>query len=455
MLYPTHQKMTRIFKMSALTLLASFTLTGISANLSFAQHNAPSAPEISRGQYLSYAADCMACHTENPDKPYAGGHGLESPLGTIYSSNITPDKTHGIGNYSLADFDKAVRAGSSKNHGQLFPAMPFVSYAKMNDEDIEALYQYFMTEVAPIAEPNLGTDIEWPLSMRWPLFFWNTLIADKTPFKPNPEKSDAWNRGAYIIQGPAHCGTCHTPRDITLSEQGMTEASDLYLSGSQLGGWYAPNIRHIKMDDSELFTLLQTGKNTRHAFAGPMADVTSFSLRHLTDDDLNSMITYLRDIALPETPFPKIGVSQADASPGRSLYQVFCSTCHGRSGEGEASVIPSLQDRGNGELGRSLNIANVILFGAETAHREDQVAYRMPAYKEELNDEQIANIVNFIMNNQEWNNHNPLITPQMVDDLKENTPILRGWWVIAAGAVGLLVLLLIFRRFRKGKTKKQ
>lgn len=399
---------------------------------------------MSRGEYLSHAGDCMACHTNNPDKPYAGGHGLASPLGTIYATNITPDKTYGIGNYTFEDFDNAVRRGTSKNHGSLYPAMPFVSYAKMSTDDIQALYDYFMTEVEPIAEPNLPTDIEWPLNMRFPLAIWNAVIADTTPFIPNNNKSDEWNRGAYLVQGATHCSTCHTPRDITLAEKGTTEASDQFLTGAQLGGWYAPNLRNINMSDEELFILLKEGKNQTHAFAGPMADVTSFSLRHLTDADIQSMIVYLRDIALPQADIPKIGESFNPKTEGYVLYQDFCSTCHGISGEGVKSVAPTLRDRGNGEQGRSLNVAQALLSGAETAHREDKMPYSMPSYAEKFSNEQIADIVNFIMNNKEWNNHNTPITAQDVAELKSQEPAIRGWWVIAGGIIALVVIVGLF-----------
>ena len=459
------------FKKGTLALLVTLSLAA-SSHLAFADNDSINQPDnagnsrstnasintskadlkasIKRGEYLAYAGDCMACHTGNPDKPYAGGHGLASPLGTIYATNITPDTTYGIGQYRLEDFDQAVRQGISKNHGPLYPAMPFVSYAKMTDEDIAALYDYFMHSVTPIAEPNLPTEIEWPLNMRWPLNIWNSLIADKTAFVPNDSKREKWNRGAYLVQGAGHCSTCHTPRGMALNEKGTTEASDLFLSGAPLGGWYAPNLRQIEMSDDELFTLLTQGKNETHAFAGPMADVTSFSLRHLTDADIESMIVYLRDIELPAKDFPKIGESYNPQTEGYELYQNFCSTCHGANGEGVKSIAPMLQNRGNGELGRSLNVANALLSGAQTAHREDQVAYSMPSYKEELTNAQIAEVVNFIMNNKEWKNHNPLITAKDVEKLQDQSPAIRGIWVISA----LVILLLLFVGFLLRRRKK-
>lgn len=357
-------------------------------------YNNASDVTMSRGEYLSHAGDCMACHTNNPDKPYAGGHGLASPLGTIYATNITPDKTYGIGTYTFEDFDNAVRRGTSKNHGSLYPAMPFVSYAKMNNEDIMALYEYFMTEVDPIAEPNIPTDIEWPLNMRFPLAIWNSVIADTSAFQPNTSKSD-----------------------------------------------------------EELFLLLKEGKNQTHAFAGPMADVTSYSLRHLTDADIQSMIVYLRDIELPAPNTPKTGNSFNPQTEGYIMYQDLCSTCHGASGGGVKSVAPTLRDRGNGEQGRSLNIAQALLSGAETAHREDRMPYSMPSYAEILSNEQIAEIVNFIMNNKEWNNHNLPITAKDVEQLKSQEPAIRGWWVIAGGIIVLSVIVgfLIYRRIKSGQ----
>lgn len=413
---------------------------------------------ISKGEYLARAGDCMACHTNDAKKPYAGGHGLASPIGTIYATNITPDKTHGIGNYSYEDFEHAIRHGKKPSGDALYPAMPFVSYAKMNDDDVHALYNYFMNEVQPIAEPNIPVQIEWPLSMRLPMDIWNAVFTNSAVYVPKPEKSDEWNRGAYLVQGLGHCGTCHTPRSATLAEQGIDETSETFLSGAQLGGWYAPNLRALREeDDHELFRLLKEGRNSRHVFAGPMKDVTTHSLNHLSDADIQSMIVYLRSIQLPVAEINFITDGVDVKSQGYAIYQEYCSTCHGVDGEGVENVAPVLTNIGNGEQGRTLNVAQVILAGTESVHNPDYIAYQMPSYREKLNNEEIAELTNFIMHNADWQNHNETITAEDIQQLQETAPTIKGWWVIIwmVNIVGILVVIGLYGSYLRARKAKK
>jgi mono/diheme cytochrome c family protein len=186
---------------------------------------------IKHGEYLSRAADCVACHTATNGKPYAGGLPLESPIGTIYSTNITPDKETGIGNYSFADFDRAVREGVGKN-GSLYPAMPYTSYANITPDDMKALYAYFMHGVTPVKQQNKDTEIPWPLSMRWPLGIWRAMFAPDVATGGSPaagQQAAAGGdaqvlRGRYLVEGLGHCSTCHTPRGFALQEKASTDA---------------------------------------------------------------------------------------------------------------------------------------------------------------------------------------------------------------------------------------
>lgn len=414
--------------------------------------------EISQGEYLSRAGDCMACHTNDANKPYAGGHGLASPIGTIYATNITPDKTYGIGNYTYEDFERALRHGEKPSGDALYPAMPFVSYAKMNEADVRALYDYFMNDVQPVAEKNLQADIEWPLNMRFPMSIWNALFTKSMAYMPHADKSDEWNRGAYLVQGLGHCGTCHTPRSMTLVEQGLDETNEVFLSGAQLGGWYAPNLRTLREDDDqELFRLLKEGRNAKHAFSGPMADVTTHSLSHLTDKDLQSMIVYLRSIQLPVEQMDTVATSADKSSEGYVLYQEYCSVCHGVKGEGVENVAPILANRGNGEQGRTLNVAQVILAGTESVHNADRIAYQMPAYKDKFTNEEIAQLTNFIMHNSDWQNHNDKITAEDVQKLKDGEPPMKGWPVIIyfIDFIGILVVTGLFWSYQRSKKAKK
>lgn len=414
--------------------------------------------EISQGEYLARAGDCMACHTNDESKPYAGGHGLASPIGTIYATNITPDKIYGIGNYTYENFEQALRHGQKPSGDPLYPAMPFVSYAKMSNADIRTLYDYFMNEVWPIAEPNLSADIEWPLNMRFPMSIWIALFADSMKYISQTDKSDEWNRGAYLVQGLGHCGTCHTPRSVTWAEKGLDETSDKFLSGAQLNGWYAPNLRILREDDDqELFRLLKEGRNTKHAFAGPMSDVVTHSLSHLTDEDIRSMIVYLRSIQLPAKQINESTTSADKNGVGYGLYQEYCSACHGINGEGVENVAPMLANRGNGEQGRTLNIAQVILAGTESVHNEDRIAYQMPAYKDKFNNEAIAQITNFIMHNSDWQNHNDPITAEDIQKLKEGEPPMKGWPVVIyfIDFIGILVVIGLFWSYHRSKYAKK
>ena len=180
--------------------------------------NDPQAQLVKQGEYLARAADCAACHTAPKGKPFAGGLPIASPIGTIYSTNITPDKDTGIGSYSLEDFDRALRHGIAKNGSTLYPAMPYTSYAKVRPADVKALYAYFMSGVQPVAQANKATDIPWPMSMRWPLSIWRKMFAPAVVADSASTDNDPISRGRYLVEGLAHCSACHTPRGFALQE---------------------------------------------------------------------------------------------------------------------------------------------------------------------------------------------------------------------------------------------
>ena len=194
-------------------------------------------------EYLARPADCVACHSGPGGKGFAGGLKMGTPLGAIYSTNITPDPETGIGNYSLADFDLAVRHGIAKDGHHLYPAMPYPSYVKLADADVVALYRFFMKQVPPVRQPNLKSEIPALLSFRWPLAFWNFLFMPSVGYVAKPDHDMVWNRGAYLVQGPGHCGACHTPRGIGAQEEALDDGSASFLAGAELDAWYAPSLR--------------------------------------------------------------------------------------------------------------------------------------------------------------------------------------------------------------------
>ena len=211
---------------------------------------ATSSDPLVRGAYLARMGDCVACHTAPGGKPFAGGLPMETPIGTIYSSNITPDKTAGIGSYSFADFDQAVRHGKDREKGSLYPAMPYPSYARVSEQDMKDLYAYFMQQVEPVDSKPPENGIRWPLSMRWPLGIWRSLFApdaDKVQAKTETAApmADARLRGAYLVEGLGHCGACHTPRSFTMAEKALDGSDNRFLSGGDqpMDGWVAKSLR--------------------------------------------------------------------------------------------------------------------------------------------------------------------------------------------------------------------
>ena len=196
------------------------------------------------GAYIARTADCVACHSVPGDKPFAGGLAMQTPVGTIYSSNITPDKTAGIGAYSYADFKNAVQYGIRKDGTPLYPAMPYPSYAIMPDADVQALYAYFMADVKPDSKPSADSTIPWPLNMRWPMAWWQALFAAKRQFAAPTGADEMLTRGAYLVEGPGHCGACHTPRGLAYQEKALSMADgDAFLSGAVIDGWRAKSLR--------------------------------------------------------------------------------------------------------------------------------------------------------------------------------------------------------------------
>jgi mono/diheme cytochrome c family protein len=247
---------------------------------------------LSRGEYLARAGDCVACHSVPGGKAFAGGLKMGSPLGAIYSTNITPDQDTGIGGYSLANFDRAVRGGTAKDGHRLYPAMPYPSYAKLTDEDVRALYDFFMKEVPPVRQANLANEIPWLLSFRWPLAVWNLVFTTSGSYVDKSGHDAGWNRGAYLVQGLGHCGACHTARGFAFQEKALDESGGAYLAGAMLDGWSAPNLHGDlrtglgQWSQADLAEFLKTGHNRDGSAFGSMTDVVNNSTPYLSDEDL-------------------------------------------------------------------------------------------------------------------------------------------------------------------------
>lgn len=354
---------------------------------------------IQHGEYLSYLSDCSACHTADPDKPFAGGRAFFTPMGTLYSTNITPDKITGIGNYSLQDFEQAVRHGVAKNQQRLYPAMPYKQYSQLSDSDITDLYAYFMQRVKPITLQNPSNKLNWPFSIRWPMIVWNWLTPAPIPWSSAAGANSNIARGAFLVTGPGHCGACHTPRGLLMQEVSMDPKDPKFLSGSPIDQWYAPSLRNLPYSAEELVQLLKYGHNTTSAINGPMTDVVSNSTQYFTLTDLNAMAAFLYSIQLPHSalqPSLPLIMQSAARLEAEADYNRHCAVCHGKSGEGIKGVIPSLQRNLIVDVTNPASYINVVLHGASTPLTQAVMSWAMPSFEKRLSPQKMANMLTWI-----------------------------------------------------------
>lgn len=387
---------------------------------------------VARGEYVARLSDCVACHSVPGGRPFAGGLEMATPLGAIHATNVTPDRETGIGNYSLADFDRALRLGVAPGGRRLYPAMPYPSYAKLSDDDVRALYAFFMKDVAPVRQANIKSAIPWPLNMRWPIALWNGVFADTTPYMAKPAQDDLWNRGAYLVQGPGHCGSCHTPRDLAFNEKALDESGKPFLAGALLDGWYAPSLRDDhntglgRWSEAEIAQFLKTGRNKHAVVYGSMTEAFNNSTQFMSDDDLAAIASYLK--SLP-------GDSQRDGAAwqyhavsaaarldalGAHTYVTRCASCHGLDGKGQSEWMPPLAGATSALAKESASAINITLNGSQrvvAAGVPD--AYRMPAFREQLTDQQIAEVLTFVRST--WGNQSGAVDTQAVGKLREHT----------------------------------
>ncbi|GAA5235338.1 c-type cytochrome [Verticiella sediminum] len=374
---------------------------------------------IERGRLVAAAGDCIACHTAPGGAPNAGGFALETPFGTIYSTNITPDNETGIGRWSYAAFERAMREGIHQDGRQLYPAFPYTAFAKLSDADMQALYGYLMAQ-PPVQAEAPETRLAFPYSLRPAIAGWNALFHDPTPFTPDPGRSVEWNRGAYLVQGAGHCAACHSPRNSL----GAEKTGIHYLAGGAAEGWQAPALNRLAdgplpWTREELYQYLRTGYAARHGVAaGPMAPVIH-GLAELPDSDVRAITTYL--MALPgETDAGGVASAQAGAKAaaapagpagapaqadtarlfpqhanGERIYQNACAVCH-EAGSGPTlfGVKPLLGLNTNLHAATPDNLIQVILNGIQTP-ADDALGY-MPAFRDSLDDRQIADLVGYL-----------------------------------------------------------
>lgn len=391
---------------------------------------------VARGAYLSRAGDCAACHSAPKGKPFAGGLPMTTPMGRVYTTNITPDPDTGIGTWSEEDFERALRQGVAKDGHNLYPAMPYPSYAKVRDDDVKALYAYFMKGVAPVRQANRAADIPFPMNMRWPLKIWNAVFLEKGVYQDRSGKDVAWNRGAYLIQGLGHCGSCHTPRGVAFQEKALDESGGAYLTGALLDGWFASNLtgEHNvglgRWSEAQVAEFLKTGANAHASAFGSMTDVINNSTQAMNGEDITAMARYLKSLpAAGGTNAPryaydpnvtKVSLARPAADAGAKVYTAYCMHCHGVDGKGYAPLLAPLAANPNVMEKDPSSLINVTLNGAHVLVIQGiPAAYPMPKYAPVLNDQQIADVLTFIRAG--WNNGAPAVAATEVAKLRKST----------------------------------
>lgn len=432
---------------------------GTPSSLVLATTTVPPGPVV-RGAYLARAGNCMGCHTTRGGAPYAGGRAIDTPFGSVYSSNLTPDAASGIGSWTSEHFWQALHNGKSKGGRLLYPAFPYTNYTRVTRADSDALYAYLRTLPA-IPLPNTPHALRWPYSTQAALWAWRTLyfspgeaVAGEENKTPGPatnpangpaqnatqnatrdqaQKSPQWQRGAYLVQGLGHCSACHAARNAL----GATDKQpDLAGGLIPMQNWYAPSLTSTAeasvadWDIAQIVALLKTGVAPRGTVLGPMAEVVLGSTQHLSDDDLTAMAVYLKHLPQTHTaPRPtaaaaaaaqasKVSPAQTPvADRGAKLYEQHCAQCHGDQGTGVAGAYPALAGNRAVTLASSANLTQIVINGGfAPATAGNPRPFGMPPYKLVLDDSDIAAVLTHIR--RTWGNSAAQVTELEVNRVR-------------------------------------
>jgi len=374
-------------------------VTGVPAQLA-------SADLVKRGEYLTHAADCQACHTAPGGAPFAGGFAFNMPFGTIYSTNITPDRQTGIGNYSDAEFLAAVHRGVRADGQKLYPAMPYASYALMTDADALAIKAYLFT-LAPVNAPAKPNRVSWPFDQRPLIGLWNVAFNADQRFRPNTGRSPQWNRGAYLAEAMGHCGECHTPRNLAYAMDNHSK-----FAGALTAGWRAYNITSDKnsglgdWSDGDVYLYLSTGHASGHGgAAGPMGEAADDSLSYLLPDDVHALVTYLRSIPAQASDLPRTVTTPAPASykagpaanadiRGEKIFASACASCHDWTGVSPVTGYATLTGVRAVNDPSAANVAQTVIHGVNRTTAAGKIF--MPAFGEGYSDDDIAAVANYV-----------------------------------------------------------
>jgi mono/diheme cytochrome c family protein len=402
---------------------ASAAAAAASAN---AKPVAANAEQVARGEYLARAGDCIACHTVPSQKMFGGGRPMETPFGTLYTPNISSDKTYGIGAWTADEFYRMLHEGKSRDGTLLYPAMPFASYTKVTRADSDAIYAYLLS-TQPVHQPNRAHTLRFPYNQRSLLLGWRALYFRQGEFKPDPKQSAEWNRGAYLVEGLGHCTMCHT----AINALGGNSASKAFQGGLiPLQNWYAPSLTSNKeagLGDwsiEDIVDLLHAGVSNRGAVYGPMSEVVYDSFQYLTEDDVRAVAVYLKSLPghsseVDKSPKSDFVTEEANrlAPLGKKIYEAQCAVCHATEGQGKLPHFPPLANNQSIQMNSAVNPIRMVLNGGYApGTRKNPMPYGMPPFAQSLSDEEVAAVVTYIRT--AWGNHGTPVSEHEVNALR-------------------------------------
>jgi mono/diheme cytochrome c family protein len=383
---------------------------------------------LERGKYLTEAADCVVCHTAPGGKQYAGGFAFKLPFGTMYSTNITPDKETGIGNYTDQEFLDAMHRGIRRDGARLYPAMPYTSYTYVTDADALAIKAYLFS-LAPVRAVAPENTLLFPFNQRWAMTFWSLVFNRDTRFAPDTSQSLKWNRGAYLAEALAHCGECHTPRNI-----GFALDNRKKFAGAPVAGWRAFNISSDQATglggwtDDDIAAYLTAGHVSGHGTAsGPMGEAVDHSFSKMAKADIEAMVTFLRsvppsaspDFSLRSTPAPASHKEGVTANLlGKKIFEGACVSCHGWTGESPVSPLATLTGSAAVNDPTATNAAQIVIGG--TKRLTPGGALSMPSFGHAYTDDEIAAVANYVTTR--FGTKGASLTARDVTKLREQVP---------------------------------
>ncbi|CAM3594672.1 cytochrome c [Polaromonas hydrogenivorans] len=385
---------------------------------------APSDSLIARGAYLARAGNCMACHTARGGEPYAGGLGMATPFGTVFTSNLTPDANTGIGSWSSAHFWRALHNGRSKNGRLLYPAFPYTSYTQVTREDSDAMFA-FLRSLPAVKQANRPHALRFPFNSQAALALWRALYFTPGVYQLDAGRNAEWNRGAYLVGGLGHCSACHSPRDAL---GGIRDSLTLAGGLIPMQNWYAPSLASPHeagvraWDREQIVGLLKNGVAPGASASGPMAEVVLRSTQYLTHEDLGAMAQYLKALPgpAPEAPAaPRPASAPFNTAKAAKLYEQHCAQCHGDQGQGVPGAYPPLAGNRAVTMASTDNLVQMVLNGGfPPATAGNPRPFGMPPFVLVLDDGEVADVISHVRT--AWGNQAGAVTPQQVNRIRAN-----------------------------------